>query len=112
MTSDLVPLATALADLDDRELDALLVTVDECPQFAPGLLAWIEHLCDWEQNRRQGLDPSLQPPEVVMERNEDADCINAAMVMRDSFAQDDRAEAVTALLDAIVGVLTGREHRQ
>ena len=46
MTSDLDPVATALADLGDGELEALTPTVDECPQFAPGLLAWVEHASD------------------------------------------------------------------
>jgi hypothetical protein len=32
-------------------------------------------------------------------------------VMRASFADDDGTDAVTALLDAIVGVLTGGERR-
>jgi hypothetical protein len=46
MSADLDSVVAALADLDDRELDAQITTVDDCPQFAPGLLAWIEHARD------------------------------------------------------------------
>jgi hypothetical protein len=41
----------------------------------------------------------------------DADSIGATMVMRESFGQDDRVDATTALLDAIVALLTGRKRR-
>jgi hypothetical protein len=111
MAVDLDPVVAALAALDDSELAALIVTVNECPQFAPGFLAWVEHVCDWEQNRRQGVEFPLQPPEAAIDPREDAVSIDAAMVMRASFARDSRTEAVTVLLDAIVGVLTGGERR-
>jgi len=37
------PTATALADLDDRELDALIAMVDDGACLIPSLFAWIEH---------------------------------------------------------------------
>jgi hypothetical protein len=111
MDPNLDPVVAALADSNDGELTALIVTVNDCPQFAPGLLAWIEHLCDWEQNRRRGLDFRLQPPDAAIDPSETADSIGAATVMRESFAQDDRAEAVTALFDSIVSLLSGGERR-
>ena len=48
-----------LADLDDGERDAVICTVDDGPRLAPGLLAWIEHLCDGEQSRRADLGSPL-----------------------------------------------------
>ena len=80
MTCSLAPVVAALAALADRELDALIATVNDCPQFAPGFLAWVEHVCDWEQNRRQGLDFPPQPPEAAIEPSEDADSIDALAV--------------------------------
>jgi hypothetical protein len=67
--------------------------------IAPGAYlnppTWIEHSCDWAATGIDVLDLPLQPPE-------------ASNVMRASFAQDERAEAVVALLDAIAGLLIGR----
>jgi hypothetical protein len=111
MPSALDPVVAALAELDAGELDALIVTVNDCPPFAPGFLAWIEQVCDWEHNRRQGLDYPLQLPDEAIDPSESADSINAAMVMRASFAGASETDAVAALLDAIVGALTGGERR-
>ena len=111
MDAALSPVIAALAVLNDHELDALIATVNDCPQFAPGFLAWVEHVCDWEQRRREGLDFPLQPPDAAIDPSEAAVSIGAATVMRESFAQNDRTEAVAALLDSILGVLTGGERR-
>ncbi|MBK7082098.1 MAG: hypothetical protein IPO75_11335 [Betaproteobacteria bacterium] len=100
----------ALADLAGAELDALVATVDDGPQIAPSLFAWIEHVCDWAQNRREGLDFPLRPPEDAIEPREDAASIDAALLLRASLAAE--GQAVTALLDAIVALLTGKERRQ
>ena len=110
MNGDLDPITAALADLDDGELHALIAMVDDGPQIAPSLFAWIEHICDWEQNRRAGLDFPLRPPEDAIEPSEDAASIGAALLLRASLAAD--GQAVTALLDAIVALLTGKERRQ
>jgi hypothetical protein len=58
------------------------------PQTAPGLLAWIDSACEWELNRRRDFDYPLQPPEAAIDPSEDEVSINAAMVLRDQFAQD------------------------
>jgi hypothetical protein len=55
---------------------------------APGLLAWVEHVCDWEQNRRRGLDFPLQPPEAAIDASEDAASIGGALLLRASLATD------------------------
>ncbi len=113
MDADLAPVVAALAQLKDGELAALIDATNDVPQIAPGLLAWIEHVCDWELNRRGGLDFPLQPPDVAIDPSEDAVSIAAAVIIRAQFAQDDKAEAgaVAVLFDAIIGVLSGGEHR-
>jgi hypothetical protein len=30
------------------EFNAMIATVDDRPQLAPSLIAWVEHMCDWE----------------------------------------------------------------
>ena len=87
---------------------ALNAATDGVPQTAPGLLAWIEHACDWELNRRAGLDYPLQAPEAAIPPEEDEVSIEAAMAMRATFAQD--APAVLAFV-ALVELLTGGGHR-
>lgn len=113
MNVDLAPAIAALAELDDGELHALIDATNGVPQTAPGLLAWIEGACDWEVNRRAGLDYPLQPPEAAIPPEEDAVSIDAAMATRATFVQDDRAEtrAVLALFDTLVELLTGGERR-
>jgi hypothetical protein len=107
------PLNVALARVSDAELRALIDATNKAPQIAPGLLAWIESARDWELNRRQGLDYSLRPPEAAIPPEEDAVSIDAAMILRAQFAQVGVEEfgAVVVLFDAIVGLLTGAEHR-
>ena len=102
--TDLLHVTTALAELTDRELRTLIDATNGVPQTAPGLLAWIEHACDWELYRRQGFDSELRPPEAAIPPEEDAVSVAVAMAMRGSFAQD--SPAVLALFDAIVKLLT------
>lgn len=56
MNFDLDPVASALADMNDHESDALIATVNYCLQLAPGFLACVKHVCEQEWNRRYGLD--------------------------------------------------------
>ena len=113
MNADLSPVVAALAQLSDGELAALIDATIDVPQIAPGLLAWVEHVCDWELNRRSGLDFPLQPPDAAIDLSEDAVSIAAAVIIRAQFAQDDRAEArgVVVLFDAMIGVLSGGKRR-
>ena len=69
------------------------------------MLVWIEGACDWELNRRAGHDYELLPPEAAIDPSEDAVSIDAAFVMRATFAQD--SLAARAFFDALVGLLTG-----
>jgi len=93
MDAALRPIVAALADLDDGELAALIEATNEAPQIAPGLLAWLEHAADWERHRRAGMDFPLQPPVAATPPEEDSISIDAAVIVRAQFAQDERVEA-------------------
>jgi len=58
-----IALAPIAAELGDHELPALIPATCGVPQTAPGLLAWIDGACDWELNRRRGLDYTLLSPD-------------------------------------------------
>ena len=110
MDVDLTAIKAALADISDTELAALIAATYGVPQTAPGLLAWIEHACDWEEHRRRDFDYTLQPPEAGIDPSEDEVSINAAIVLRGQFAND--SPAVRAFFDALVGLLTGSGRKQ
>ncbi len=76
MNADLDCLVVAL---NDRALDALNATLDDCPKFAPRFIAWVEHV-DLEQNRRQELDYPLQLPDAAINPTGTAGNINPAVV--------------------------------
>jgi hypothetical protein len=110
--ADLMPVAAALAELNDGELCALIDVTNNVPQIVPGLLAWIGHACDWELNRRVCVDFPLQTPDAAIPPEQDAASIAAMMTLRARFAQDARdAGAVVALFDAMIRTLTGGERR-
>ena len=108
--ADLMPVAAALAELNDGELCVLIDVTNNVPQIVPGLLAWVGHACDWELNRRACVDFPLQPPDAAIPPEEDAASIAAVMTLRAKFAQGD-AGAVVAVFDAMIRALTGGEHR-
>jgi len=110
---DLMPVAAALAELDEGELCVLIEVTNSIPQAVPGLLAWIGHACDWELNRRVCIDFPLQTPDAAIPPEQDAASIAAMMTVRARFAQDARndAAAVIALFDAMIRTLTGGERR-
>jgi len=105
----LQPIATALADVADTDLRGLIEASNDVEQIAPGLLAWLEAACDWELNRRQGLEYELKPPEAAIPPEEDEVSIGAAIALRTTFTQD--SPAVRALFDALVDLLTGSGQR-
>jgi len=59
MDTDLTAIKTALADISDTDLHALIAATYGVPQTAPGLLVWIDGTCDWELNRRRGHSQDL-----------------------------------------------------
>jgi hypothetical protein len=66
--------------------------------------AKVEHIYDWEHNRRLGLGFPLELPEAAIEPSEDSAAIGRAFLLRASQASDGRA--VTELLEAIAALLT------
>jgi hypothetical protein len=108
-----MPVATALAELNDGELCALIDVTNNIPQIVPGLLAWIGHACDWELNRRARVDFPLQSPDVAIPPEEDAASIAALMALRARFARDASSDggAAITLFDAMIRALTGGERR-
>ena len=66
---------------------------------------WIEGACDQELSRRAGHEYELLPPEAAIDPSEDEVSINAAIALREQFAQD-RA-AVRAFFDALLALLMG-----
>ena len=108
--SALTAVETVLADISNVELRALIAATYGVPQTAPGLLAWIDGACDWEQPRRRGFHYPLLPPEAAIDPSEDEVSINAAIVLRDQFMQD--SPAVLAFFDVLVELLTGEGRKQ
>ena len=111
--ADLMPVATALAELNEGELCGLIDATNNVPQIVPGLLAWIGHACDWELNRRACVDSPLQSPDAAIPPEEYAASIVAMMTLRARFDQDAGRDvgAVVALFDAMIRALTGGERR-
>ena len=111
--ADLIPVAAALAELNDGELCVLIDVTNSVPQIVPGLLAWIGHACDWELNRRACVDFPLQTPDAAIPPEQDAASIAAMLTLRARFARDANrdARAVVALFDAMIRALTGGERR-
>lgn len=109
MDVNLTPVASALAELSEPQLHAIIAAANGVPQVAPGLCAWLEATCDWELNGRVGLRYELQPPEAAIPLEEDAVSIDAVITLRDTFAKE--SPAVRAFFDALVGLLTGGELR-
>jgi hypothetical protein len=114
MDPNLDAVVPALAALRDRDLQGLMTMVDDRPQLTPSLFAWIGHVCDWELNRREGLDFPLRPPEDAIVPGEMPTSIVALTVIRGVFARDSSSasQAASVLLDAMLGVLTGNGWRQ
>ena len=78
METDLVPIKTALGDMSDAELGALIDATYKVEQIAPGLLAWLDTACVWQLQQRDGYDFELQPPETAIPPEEDAVSVDAA----------------------------------
>jgi hypothetical protein len=99
----------ALATLSDDELAALAAGTYAESARSPGLMAWLEHLADWERHRRIAVELPLMPPEAAIDESEADDAIATAIVLRDAFAAEPE---VYALLVAVVVALAGTRTRQ
>jgi hypothetical protein len=106
---DSARLTAALVTLPDDELAALAAETYTEDAPSPGLMAWLEHLADWERHRRIAAELPLMPPEAAIDESEADDAIATAIVLRDSFAGE---ADVHALLAAVVDALTGTTTRQ
>lgn len=100
----LTSIVSALAELTDRELYALLVASNGVPKAAYALLVWIERASGWELNRRAGRHYDLLPPEGAIDPSEEAANIDAAHSLRAMFAASGSAPAVLRLFDVMVAV--------
>ena len=108
--ADLMPIAAALAELNDGELFVLIDAANNVSQIVPGLLVWIGHACDWELNRRAWVDFPLQSPDAAIPPEQDVASIAALMTMRARFRRYARdAYAVVTLFDAMIRALTRGE---
>jgi hypothetical protein len=100
----LTSIASALAELTDGELYALLVASNGVPKAAYALRVWIERACDWEFNRRAGRHYDLLPPEGAIGQSEGAASTDAAHSLRARLAASGSAPAVLRLFDVMVTV--------
>jgi len=66
MDADVTAIKTALADISDTELAALIAATYGVPQISPGLLAWMDSAAEWELARQRDFDFPLQPPEAAI----------------------------------------------
>ena len=112
LVTDLTVVRDALEGLTDPEFHALIVTTNESPQIAPGLLAWIKGACNWEVNRRTGRHNQLLPPDAAIDPTEDAVSIQAIYAMRASFASSDFAPAALKFFDVLLKLLTEAGRKQ
>jgi hypothetical protein len=101
----------ALGELAETELKALVVAANELVLATTGLLSWVDHLADWELNRRAGVDFPLQPPSMAIPPEESIESVVAVTMLRDGFADGSWADSapVVALFNAIVEALPGAE---
>jgi len=105
----LQPVVIALVELEDKELRALVTAANEMMDVAAGFLSWVEHLANWELDRRAGLVSPLQPPKANIPPEEDAKRIAAALMMKEQIADRAEAQPFAELFDAVLGALTRSE---
>jgi hypothetical protein len=95
MTYDyLTDLATALAVLGERELLGSRSAIDGSPNFAPGLLAWLEHGVGWEIDRRMGVGYQLLRPDAAIDDTDIDSSLIALAVLSACFRGDGRTDSV------------------
>jgi hypothetical protein len=92
--NSLTDLATALAALGERDLVGLHAATDGSPNFAPGLLAWLEHAVGWEIDRRAGVVYPLLGPHAAIDDPEIDQSLVALAVLAACFRNDGRTDSV------------------
>jgi hypothetical protein len=98
-----------LAALSGNDLAAIAAASYAEGAPSPGLMAWLEHLADWERHRRIAVELPLMPPEAAIDPSEADEAVATAIVLRDTFVG---APDIHALLAAVVDALAGTETRQ
>jgi hypothetical protein len=93
-TESVTDLATVLAALGECDLHALHAAIDGSPNFAPGLLAWLEHAVGWEIDRRAGVVYPLLGPHAAIDDPEIDRSLVALAVLAACFREDGRADSV------------------
>ena len=87
-----------LAAIPKAELAVLQATADNAPQFAPGLLAFISHGCEWELGRRRGFHFVLNGPLAAISPQEMVASFAALAVLTVTFGEH---SPISRLLAAI-----------
>jgi hypothetical protein len=87
-------LARTLAVLPERDLHGLRTAIDGSPNFAPGLMAWLEHAVGWEIDRRAGVVYPLLGPLAAIDDPEIDQSLVALAVLAACFRDDGRPDSV------------------
>ncbi len=97
MGDELDAIRAALAAIPEGELAALQAVAEDGPQFAPGLVAFLAHACDWELRRRHGHRFMLNAPNAAIPPEEMGQTFAAVAVLLTAFGDRPR---VAALIEA------------
>ena len=100
-------LREALSALSDPELAALRDASGETHRIAPGLFAWLEHVCGWEADRRQAQNYLLRFPEESMERDEIPEALDALGALAVTFRKRGGSAEIDDLLAAAAELVRG-----
>jgi hypothetical protein len=104
-------IAIALEAISSRGLTRLRGACERAPQFAAGLLAWIEHAAGWELDRRNGHHYRLAEPVEAIAPEEVTPSMLALISIAAAFAGAvgvGAAEtgAILELLDATMAMIS------
>ena len=107
----ILDLSAALAAISDQQLSALQLAIDHSPDFARGLLAWLEHAVDWECDRRAGHHYPLQGPHAAIDIVEVDQSLAALALLAANFRNLSDNHAVADFLDISAATLRAEVER-
>ena len=102
---DLSRAKAALAELTETDLYSLIKATYLGPRVPRSLFDWIEAACDWELDRRIGLEYPLVSPDSMIGAQEACACVQAAESLRLRYGA--HSLATYRLFDAIFDLLAG-----
>ena len=102
---DLSRAKAALAELTETDLYSLIKATYLGPRLPRSIFDWIEAACDWELDRRIGLEYPLVSPGSMIGAQEACTCVQAAESLRLRYGA--HSLAMYRLFDAIFDLLTG-----